>query len=152
MCAATIAVFVSSNLSTGAGVKLQIQAGEFSYMSDSLFDFTLQNSVHDMWEAGAIALSVLIAVFSGGWPYVKVVAMVVCWMAPIRLLSVRRRETILIWLDALGKWSLIDSYVLVLMLVAFHLQLNLGADMLHVTVYVEPGTHSQRPSISTSPS
>jgi hypothetical protein len=37
-----------------------------------LFDFTLANSVRDMWNAGVYPLAVLIAVFSGGWPYLKV--------------------------------------------------------------------------------
>jgi uncharacterized paraquat-inducible protein A len=70
-----------------------------------------------MWDAGVYPLSVLIALLSGGWPYLKLLLIGVCWVCPLR---VRRRETILQWLDALGKWSLLDSYVMVAMMVAFN--------------------------------
>jgi len=38
------------------------------------------------------------------------------------------REATLIWLDALGKWSLVDSYVMTLMIVAFHFDVTVGMD------------------------
>lgn len=38
--------------------------------------------------------------------------------------AVKRRESFLMALDALGKWSLIDAYVLVLMMVAFHFHIT----------------------------
>jgi len=45
--------------------------------------------------------------------------MLFAWTAPTSRLSVRKREQLLMWLDALGKYSLVDTYVLVLMMVAF---------------------------------
>eukprot|EP00494_Astrolonche_serrata_P030737 UN31005 len=56
------------------------------------------------------------------------------------------RMNLLLWLDALGKWSLIDVYVLVLMMVAFSFDISspddldwLPADFLDLHVYVVPG-------------
>jgi len=42
-------------------------------------------------------------------------------MSPTRFLSIKRRETILLILDALGKWSLLDTYLLIMMMVGFRL-------------------------------
>lgn len=49
--------------------------------------------------------------------------MLMCWFAPPRVLGRVRRQTLLAFLDALGKWSLIDMFVLVMMMVAFRFQL-----------------------------
>jgi hypothetical protein len=45
-----------------------------------------------MWDAGVYPLSVLIAVLSGAWPYLKLLLIGACWVCP---LQVKRRETIL---------------------------------------------------------
>jgi len=49
-------------------------------------------------------LAVLIAFFSGAWPYIKLALMLVAWMLPPRWCSVAWRDWLLIWLDILGKW------------------------------------------------
>jgi hypothetical protein len=72
-----------------------------------------------MWQAEVYPLAILIAVFSGGWPYLKLLLMLVCWFMPLNKLKLKYREKLLVFLDAMGKWSLIDAYVLVLMVVAF---------------------------------
>lgn len=72
-----------------------------------------------MWVAGIWPLSLLVAGFSGAWPYLKLVLMFASWLTPKRWLPIKYREYILMALDALGKWSLLDSYIMILMLVAF---------------------------------
>ena len=67
--------------------------------------FSLANSVNDMWNAGIYPLALLIAVFSGAWPYVKLVTMLLCWTLPETKLSYKWREKFLIFLDTMGKWS-----------------------------------------------
>jgi hypothetical protein len=96
-----------------------------------------------MWEAEVYFLAGLIAFFSGAWPYIKLVLMLVGWFAPVKLLSVERRESLLIILDALGKWSLVDFFVMVLFLCAFYIQLWIGNIMLvDVTVMPKWGFYS----------
>eukprot|EP00854_Cymbomonas_tetramitiformis_P002840 gene2840-3638_t len=90
----------------------------------NIFNFTLANSVRDMWNAKVYTLALLIAVFSGGWPYAKLALMLVCWAVPPHLFDAKHRGRMLLALDLLGKWSLIDTYVLVLMMVAFHFYLD----------------------------
>lgn len=83
-------------------------------------------------------LAILIAFFSGAWPYIKLMAMLWSWVAPPAWLSIGSRETVLITLDALGKWSLVDFFVMVLMLCAFYFNLVVFPDALEVDVTVKP--------------
>lgn len=66
---------------------------------------------------GVYPLSLLIAVFSGAWPYIKLLMMLWVWLVPPSFFSERKRENVIMILDALGKWSLIDCYVMVLVCV-----------------------------------
>ena len=120
----TIALFFSSNTGKGASVFVVLNVGR-RVQVPSLFDFGLVNSVHDMWIAGSWFLSSLVAVFSGIWPYLKLILMLLTFFLPTSILSHRRREKILIFLDATGKYSILDSYVMIMMLVAFHFHVDI---------------------------
>ena len=119
----TIALFISSNSGTGASVYIAFQIGR-RIQIPSLFDFGLINSVRDMWKAGAYILSVFVAVFSGIWPYLKLLLMIISFVLPTSIYSESKRAKILRILDATGKWSILDSYVMTLMLVAFHFHIE----------------------------
>ena len=67
------------------------------------------------WEAGTYFLAVIIAFFTGAWPFIKLFAMLVMWFVPTSVVSLPTRDNVLIWLDILGKWSLVDTFVMVLM-------------------------------------
>jgi uncharacterized paraquat-inducible protein A len=58
-------------------------------------------------------LALLVAFFSGAWPYLKLLAMLAMWLSPSAAVTLLRRGWVLKWLDVLGKWSLIDAYVMV---------------------------------------
>ena len=120
---ATIALFISSNSGTGASVFIVLQLGR-RIQIPSLFDFGLINSVRDMWKAGVYFLAVLIACFSGIWPYVKLLLMLISFALPTSILNKSRRGRLLRLLDATGKLSILDSYVMILMLVAFHFHIE----------------------------
>ena len=116
----TIGTLISSNVSVGASVYVFFHFGDVVISSTSLFSFGLANTIRDMWSAGVYPLSLLVAIFSGAWPYLKLLLMLVCWLAPIQ---VKFREKFLMFLDALGKWSLLDSLILIFMIVAFRFNL-----------------------------
>jgi hypothetical protein len=130
-----IALFISSNTSVGASVYVYVTFGGEQTKLPSLFDFSLGNSVVDMWEAKVYALSLLIAIFSGAWPYLKLLLLLFCWTTPINVLPRKNRERVLMSLDVLGKWSLIDAFVLTLMMVAFHFRI-----VPPVSPHTPPGT------------
>lgn len=50
--------------------------------------------------------------------------MLIAWTVKESKLSFTMRERILIILDTMGKWSMIDSYIMVIMLVAFRFQIE----------------------------
>ncbi|KAH3756969.1 Paraquat-inducible protein A [Pelomyxa schiedti] len=139
-------IFVSSNTSGGASVYLALITGlGRSVNFPPMFAFTLANSVHDMWLAGVWPLSLLICIFSGAWPYLKLVLMFAAWVAPVKIVSVKSREYLLMFLDAFGKWSMLDSYVMVMMLVAFHMIIEFppyepagNTDPFQIVVFVDP--------------
>ncbi|EAX89982.1 hypothetical protein TVAG_124530 [Trichomonas vaginalis G3] len=119
-----IAVFISSNTGIGASVFCKFMIGTDKLVSlPSIEDFSLINSIKEMWEAKTYFLSVLIAVMSCAWPYMKLLMMLGCWCLPSPAMKPERREKWLRFLDALGKWSLVDSFVMVLMLIAFNFDL-----------------------------
>jgi len=121
----TIAIFLSANTGVGASVFVVMTLGASRDVTlPSLFDFGLINSIVDMWTAGVYPLSILVAFFSGIWPYLKVVLMILCWFLPKKIFSEKSRGTMLEWLDILGKWSLLDTYVMIMMLVAFHFNIQ----------------------------
>jgi hypothetical protein len=137
-----VALFVSSNAAVGADVLLSASAaddaGTVRADAPPVFEFTLANSVTDMWAAGVYPLSALIAVLSGGWPYLKLLAIAAAWCLPdwiLARLPVGRATTLRV-VDALGKWSLIDAFVMVLFRVAFRFQLTTRDDDAWATVDV----------------
>lgn len=141
--AGNIACFIVANTTVGAGVVVKIRAGSIEDTLPSLFEFSLGNTIRDMWIAGVYPLSLLVAIFSGGWPYLKLMLMQACWLFPLGWLNKDRRESLLMVLDALGKWSMIDTFVLALMLVAFHFTITnpgteIGTTFLDVRVIVQP--------------
>lgn len=135
----TLAAFAISNASLGTSVYVHLSnldLGEASGAArrlPSLGNFSMVYSVRKMWDAGLYALAILVALLSGTWPYVKLVAMLTCWFLPMR-----GRETMLIILDALGKWSLIDAYVLIMMMASFRLHVEVPTSPAAVDITVEP--------------
>jgi len=122
----TIAVFIVSNLSTGASVDIRLNKPDGSQLLfiPSITTFSLGKTVREMYHAQVYSLMMLVLVFSGIWPYIKLILMGVAWFIPLSHCSLERREQLLIWLDALGKYSLVDSFVLVLMLVSFKFHID----------------------------
>lgn len=119
------AMFLCSNTGIGCEVRLSLTAdGQDAVMLPAIFPFSLVSSVKDMWTGQSYGMALLIAVFSGIWPYTKLLVMQMCWFAPTRRMSSTRRQQLLDFLDAFGKWSLVDSFVMVLFMTAFKFDLS----------------------------
>ncbi len=116
---ANIAFFLSGHLSVGASVDIDVEVAGEAFRINELFFFTVAESIKDMWDAGATEMAVLILLVSGLWPYIKQLMVLFLWFMPPKLISVARRESILLWLDILGKWSFLDIFILILSLSSF---------------------------------
>jgi len=135
--------------SVGATVTIAVTLAGDTTQPISIVSFSLATSINDMWNSQVYFLALFIFVASGVWPYGKQILMIFCWVAPPTILSHPKRQRFLEWLDTWGKWSLVDIYVLVLMMVAFHFYINASANSqfgavvpssaLAVSVVVVPG-------------
>jgi hypothetical protein len=120
-----VCLAIASNCSIATTVNAEVLAdGEPILHLPDVFGFSLVSSIRDMWNGKVYGLALLVLVFSGIWPYTKLAVMQLCWFAPTSWLSPGRRLWFLEFLDAYGKWSLIDAFVMVLFMVAFKFNLN----------------------------
>ena len=131
-------LLVASNLSVGASVDLVRFLRQWK---ETVFAVTLciQPGKHGTPRCtmqGYIRYSILVVGFSGIWPYVKLLLMLFGWCT--RVLELRQRGCMLFLLDALGKFSLVDTFVLVLMMVSFRFHLVVDG-LMTLDVFVNPG-------------
>jgi len=157
LCMGNFALFLYSNISTGATVEphirlefpnwlasvvkavgIKLKDGSVLEFRDDVFNFTLVSSLRHFWSSKSYALAFLIGAFSGVWPYAKVFGMLMLWFVPA---SERLRGRALHWIDLLGKWSLIDSFFLCLMCVGFGFDttVNILGIQIAVNIKVRPG-------------
>lgn len=134
----TIVLLLSSNMSSGATVDLYVSLNKSeSFALPSLFTFSLVNTARDMWDAKIYPLFLLVVILSGIWPYMKLLMMFGSWVSPTSLLSSETRESLLLTLDSLGKFALVDTYLFVLFMVAFRYHADI-TDQVAIDVYVNP--------------
>ena len=65
-------------------------------------------------------------ILSVAWPYTKLVAFGACFLAPEAWLAPRMRGRVLRFLDGIGKWSLLDSFSQVTMMMLFETHVPVG--------------------------
>jgi len=68
-----IFLFISSNTSDGASVEMKLTSasGKSYHLPLPIFKFSLANTIEEMYQAKVYTLMVIVALFSGIWPYVK---------------------------------------------------------------------------------
>mmetsp|Transcript_35984 Transcript_35984/g.61382 ORF Transcript_35984/g.61382 Transcript_35984/m.61382 type:complete len:556 (-) Transcript_35984:93-1760(-) len=89
----------------------------------NVYNLTFVGSVQDSWNNGAKMLSVIIVFFSGVWPYAKNVLLLVIWYVPM---TVKAQTSGLLWLARLSKYTLVDVFAVIGVMVGVQLQLNIG--------------------------
>jgi len=139
-----IGLFLSGHLSLGGQVDIHGAVAGQDWVIEGFYDFSVLSSTLEMWEAGAHALAILIAIFSIIWPYTKQLITLTLWICPTSLVGSKTRGSILHWLDVLGKWSMVDIFVLLLTLASFNLNILspnvsfLPKDLYNVQLMVVP--------------
>ena len=101
-CFTCIYLFAWSNATTAASVVVGDKL--------TVYTFSLVNSVEDMWKAGLYPLSILIAIFSGVYPYVKLLTIVT-----FSVILQQPQNKFLRLIDNIGKFSLLDSFVMTIL-------------------------------------
>eukprot|EP00980_Cylindrotheca_fusiformis_P001033 scaffold279_cov90-Cylindrotheca_fusiformis.AAC.3 len=87
-------------------------AGEPVTVSNFL-EFTFIESTKKTFDNGGAEMVILLWIFTGVWPYIKIFLSLAMWIIPPTYLSVARRGRILLWNDTLAKLSIIDIFTLI---------------------------------------
>eukprot|EP00986_Skeletonema_menzelii_P012534 scaffold6943_cov157-Skeletonema_menzelii.AAC.11 len=99
----------------------------------TVYNLTYGKSIADAWKGGAKFLAIVIVLFSGIWPYVKNIILVIVWYMPM---TIKTQTSILLWLSRLSKYTLVDVFAVIGVIVGVQLQLNLGG--MEVITRAEP--------------
>ena len=121
-------IFLWGNVQVGAAVHVVLTLAGQPVPMPTIFEFTLFNSVSDFWKSKAYWLAIIIAICSGIWTYLKLIMMMCLWWVPPRRLSPRSRGAVLRVLDATGKWCLVDSGMLILLMIAMHFTIVISGE------------------------
>jgi hypothetical protein len=78
------------------------------------------NSISRAWEGGAYAIAVVVVVFSGFEPYFENVLMCIAWFVPMR---VSTRQTLLHSMSWFGRWSLVDVFAVLVLVLGLQFEL-----------------------------
>lgn len=89
----------------------------------NVYNLTFVRSVQDAWTGDAKLLAVIVVLFSGMWPYAKNIILVIVWYIP---LTIEAQTSTLLWLSRLSKYTLVDVFAVISVLVGVQLQLNIG--------------------------
>jgi len=121
------------------GLKLAIKLREVSVIS----------SVKELWNADSPFLAILIVLFSIAWPYLNLLLTFLCWVTPWKTANAQRRETFIAVLDALGKWGLFDTFVLIMMMSSLNIVTDPAALGLGALVSSDPDSGADQPKLRT---
>ncbi len=124
MITAATFFYIASNTMVGVALGMSFSHRGFDdVLIPNIFSFSLGNTVSDMCRAKVYLFAMGVLMFSGVWPYLKLLMMLVCFYKRPdgSWFSIGRREKFLEFLDATGKLSLVDTFVLVLFTVAFRM-------------------------------
>ena len=122
---------ISSNSTENQTETVASPAGNFCHDFDlqeveewyTSYELTFVGSVQDSWSNGAKFLTVVIVIFSGIWPYLKNVILVMVWYIPM---SVESQASVLLWLSRLSKYTLVDVMLVIGVFVGIQMQLKIG--------------------------
>jgi len=109
-----IGFFLGGHLGMLSVVNLDATLAGESFTINSFMEFTFLESTKRTYENGGKEMVILIWLFTGIWPYVKLILSLLVWITPTSRLGVKRRGQVLLWVDALAKLSVVDIFTMIL--------------------------------------
>lgn len=77
-------------------------------------EYSVMQGVRSLWDQQQFALATILFFFSIVFPTIKLGALAFIWFVP---LSEQKRQGALHWLGLLGKWSMLDVFVVAILIV-----------------------------------
>ena len=122
-----IGLLVSSNIEIAAQARIRLSfdllGNDETVWLNTDSRFSLIDSVTQLWDAGSILLALLVALLSGAWPYIEIGLLIWGYITPG--LEPKRREWVWRSVEMLSKWSFIDVFIVVFLIVAFYIDVDL---------------------------
>lgn len=87
-------------------------------------DYSILTGVKALWDDGQWFLAVVIALFSVTFPILKLAGLLGVWFSPMRR---DQRGRLLFWVDVLGRWSMLDVFVVAVTIVVMSSKAALDA-------------------------
>lgn len=109
-----IGIFLGAQLGLLCVVNLDVTLAGESFTIYNFLEFSFLESTKNTYNTGGATMAIFLFIFAGIWPHVKLVMSLLVWMMPPSRLGVKRRGTVLLWLDALATLSVVDIFTLVL--------------------------------------
>jgi hypothetical protein len=108
------ALYMGGHLGVLSTVNVDASLAGEEFTIYSFLEFTFIESTKRTYDNGGAEMAILIWIFTGIWPYIKLFLSLLLWMLPPNRISVAQRGRILLWLDALAKLSVIDIFTMLL--------------------------------------
>lgn len=109
-----IILYLVGHLAVLSTVNIDATVAGEEFSINKFLEFKFIESTRDAYSNGGAEMAILLWIFTGIWPYVKLVGSLLLWSLPPSYLSVKRRGQLLLWIDALAKLSLIDIVTMLL--------------------------------------
>jgi hypothetical protein len=135
--AGTVAMIIFSNAG-GPAISIDFLLDLFGSETETVneHNYELKESIDLFWNSNLKYLAVLVAFYTAGWPYVKLLLLFFAWVFPPKWFPIQRRENVLIFLDVVGKWAFLDFFVLTLLLVGFTLSIDTEISSIEIIVEI----------------
>ncbi|CAE7944321.1 ytlA [Symbiodinium necroappetens] len=116
--AGTTLLFVYASVTPGILLSGSFTASGGSSDTRHMASLSMDNSLVQTWSVGSYFVFCAMLIFSVVWPYIKLLMMLYVWVRPI---EPKALGPMLVFLDQIGKWSLMDNIILFLFVVFFHI-------------------------------
>ena len=109
-----IAIYLGGHLGVLSIVNVDAAVAGEDFSVNRFLEFKFIESTRDTYSNGGKEMAILLWIFTGIWPYIKLVGSLLVWILPPPYLSVHRRGQVLLWIDALAKLSVIDIFTILI--------------------------------------
>ncbi len=109
-----LGLYLGGHFGTLSVVNLDALVAGEEFTIYEFLEFKFFESTNRTYHNGGAEMAILLWVFTGIWPYIKLILSLFLWITPPSRLSVFRRGEALLWIDALAKLSVIDIFTMLL--------------------------------------
>lgn len=103
-----LALFICGHTAILSYLNVEADVGGERISIRRFLEFVFFQDAQKTYRAGGNEMALMLILFSGVWPYVKLLAAFALWFLPPSIIPTSRRGYLLLWMDILSKLSIID--------------------------------------------